>query len=142
VRGTTEEWGTVEPSAVGGEAESEVEPAAPPQPERGEAETMIESASEGGRSHGTADEEDPEMPHRLEQQPTKVGDDWLDELDSSDTLDWPERPAALKMLDRRPAERRAARDRVSHLFPRPETTEWSVSELDYDRRRRRQRVRV
>ena len=27
-------------------------------------------------------------------------------------------------------------DRVAYLFPRPETTEWNVSELSYDRRRR------
>ena len=27
-------------------------------------------------------------------------------------------------------------DRVAYLFPRPETTEWNVRELSYDRRRR------
>ena len=82
------------------------------------------------------------MPARVQQQAAQVGaDDWLDELGSGDTLDWPERPAALRMLDQRPAERKKARDRVSHLFPAPEATEWSVKELAYDRRRR-QRVRV
>jgi hypothetical protein len=65
------------------------------------------------------------------------GSDWLSEVDSrGETLDWPERPEALKLLDRRPAERDAARKRVRHLFPRPETTEWRVAELQYDRRRR------
>jgi hypothetical protein len=64
--------------------------------------------------------------------------DWLSEVDEShgDTLDWPERPEALKLLDQRPAERERARRRVRHLFPRPETTEWGVAELQYDRRRR------
>jgi hypothetical protein len=63
--------------------------------------------------------------------------DWLSEVDSrGDTLDWPERPEALKLLDRRPAERERARKRVRHLFPRPETTEWRVAELQYERRRR------
>jgi len=34
----------------------------------------------------------------------------------------------------RPSERTA--DRVAFLFPRPETTEWDVREISYDRRRR------
>ena len=65
--------------------------------------------------------------------------DWLSDVDEShgDTLDWPERPEALKLLDQRPAERERARRRVRHLFPRPETTEWGVAELQYDRRRAR-----
>jgi hypothetical protein len=31
-------------------------------------------------------------------------------------------------------QRRSTADRVAYLFPRPETTEWEVSELSYDRR--------
>jgi hypothetical protein len=34
------------------------------------------------------------------------------------------------------AERSDAADRVAYLFPRPETTEWDVREISYDRRRR------
>ncbi len=34
------------------------------------------------------------------------------------------------------AHRRDVADRVSFLFPRPETTEWSVAEVGYDRKRR------
>ena len=34
--------------------------------------------------------------------------------------------------------RREVHDRVAFLFPRPETTEWSVPEVGYDRRRRAQ----
>lgn len=102
----------------------------------------VEIRPNAGRRRRFEAEEDVQMPNQLQKQATQVAaDDWLGELGSQDTLDWPERPAALRMLDQRPAERRAARDRVEHLFPRPETTEWSVAELDYDRRRR-QRIRV
>jgi hypothetical protein len=60
---------------------------------------------------------------------------WLDEADvEGETLDWPERPAALRALDRRPAERQALEERVKRFFPRPETA-WEVGELPYSRRR-------
>jgi hypothetical protein len=45
-----------------------------------------------------------------------------------------ERVAAL--LEDRPDERAKAADRVAYLFPRPETVEWNVRELSYERRRR------
>jgi hypothetical protein len=37
-----------------------------------------------------------------------------------------------------PQERPDTAERVAYLFPRPETTEWNVRELSYDRRRRAQ----
>jgi hypothetical protein len=43
-----------------------------------------------------------------------------------------------ELLDERPRDRRDTSERVAYLFPRPETTEWSVRELSYDRRRRAQ----
>jgi hypothetical protein len=43
---------------------------------------------------------------------------------------------AAEPRDEHPQERGHAADRVAYLFPRPETTEWSVRELSYDRRRR------
>jgi hypothetical protein len=46
-----------------------------------------------------------------------------------------ESPVA-RLLEGRSEERDAVADRVAHLFPRPETTEWNVRELSYDRRRR------
>lgn len=95
-----------------------------------------------GRSEAAEAEEDPHMSQQLDTQPAEVADDWMSGMSSSDTLDWPERPTALRMLDNRPAERRAARNRVDHLFPRPEATDWSVRELDYNRRRARPVVRV
>jgi hypothetical protein len=155
VRGTTAEWGAVEI-----EPETTLEPVAESDalPDAGaeiarepgtETTTLLDAfrhkldtRPDTGRNLVAAEEEDVEMPARVQQQAAQVGaDDWLDELGSGDTLDWPERPAALRMLDQRPAERKKARDRVSHLFPAPEATEWSVKELAYDRRRR-QRVRV
>jgi hypothetical protein len=50
----------------------------------------------------------------------------------------PDRARIAELLDERPRDRRDTADRVAYLFPRPETTEWSVRELSYDRRRRAQ----
>jgi hypothetical protein len=41
-----------------------------------------------------------------------------------------------ELLEERPAQRGDTAERVAYLFPRPETTEWNVRELSYDRRRR------
>jgi hypothetical protein len=123
LRGATAEWDALE---------------APPAPHR-EASTredeteMEEIASEGTTTVLMATETKTES-RQSEARPA----DWLSEVDSrGDTLDWPERPEALKLLDRRPAEREATRRRVRHLFPRPETTEWKVAELQYNRSRSR-----
>jgi hypothetical protein len=43
-----------------------------------------------------------------------------------------------QLLEERPRARQQVADRVAYLFPRPETTEWDVRELSYDRRRRAQ----
>ena len=41
-----------------------------------------------------------------------------------------------QLLEVRPRERQRPEERVAYLFPRPETTEWNVRELSYDRRHR------
>jgi hypothetical protein len=41
-----------------------------------------------------------------------------------------------QLLEARPRDRQRTEERVAYLFPRPETTEWNVRELSYDRRRR------
>ena len=46
------------------------------------------------------------------------------------------RSRVAQLLEERPSERQDVSDRVAYLFPRPETTEWDVRELSYDRRRR------
>ena len=42
----------------------------------------------------------------------------------------------LRLIERTRAERKARHERVADLFPKPETTEWSIREIAYDRRRR------
>lgn len=42
----------------------------------------------------------------------------------------------LRLIEQTRAERRAHHDRVAGLFPPPETTEWKVREIAYDRTRR------
>jgi hypothetical protein len=121
VRGETAEWGAVdpEPDVVDLQENDSEQPTS----------VLMEPKITRNEEPRAADEE-------------SGPPDWLSEVDEShgDTLDWPERPEALKLLDQRPAERERARRRVRHLFPRPETTEWGVAELQYDRRRRRARV--
>ncbi len=48
------------------------------------------------------------------------------------------RPASpvLRLIEKTRAEREARNDRVAGLFPPPETTEWNVREIAYDRARR------
>ena len=41
-----------------------------------------------------------------------------------------------ELLEDSPGTSRQTEDRVAYLFPRPETTEWDVREISYDRRRR------
>jgi len=41
-----------------------------------------------------------------------------------------------ELLEGGPRARQRTAERVAYLFPRPETTEWDVRELSYDRRRR------
>jgi hypothetical protein len=43
-----------------------------------------------------------------------------------------------ELLEERPQDPSGKAERVAYLFPRPETTEWNVRELSYDRRRRAQ----
>jgi hypothetical protein len=49
-----------------------------------------------------------------------------------------ERPASpvLRLIEQTRAEREARGDRVAGLFPPPETTEWKVRDITYDRSRR------
>jgi hypothetical protein len=141
LRGATAEWGAIEPE----------QPATRDPGAEGEEGAMQEIDSEREtRVVMAARKRNPSRPPEVEpdvvEQPAArkrrvERDDWLSEVDSrGTTLDWPERPEALKLLDQRPADRDRARRRVRHLFPRPETTEWGVAELQYDRRRRRARV--
>jgi hypothetical protein len=44
----------------------------------------------------------------------------------------------LELIEKTRSERHARADRIANLFPRPETCEWNVREIGYDRRRRAQ----
>jgi hypothetical protein len=130
-RGATAEWGAVE------SPDPADEPVSTQQEEEG---NMEEIASEQPTSVLMATKVTKRQQREAPEQ-SRESSDWLSEVDArGDTLDWPERPEALKLLDQRPAQREAARRRVRHLFPRPEATEWGVAELQYDRRRRRARA--
>ena len=50
-------------------------------------------------------------------------------------------PGQDRIVERLEGRQRTA-DRVAYLFPRPETTEWDVGELSYDRRRHRAHIRA
>jgi hypothetical protein len=48
----------------------------------------------------------------------------------------PRQERLAELLEDPPRGNRQTADRVAYLFPRPETTEWDVREISYDRRRR------
>jgi hypothetical protein len=50
-------------------------------------------------------------------------------------------PSEDRIAERLEGRQRTA-ERVAYLFPRPETTEWEVGELGYDRRRHRAHIRA
>ncbi|MEX0620150.1 MAG: hypothetical protein WD181_01055 [Solirubrobacterales bacterium] len=58
-------------------------------------------------------------------------EDWLSESRRGSTIEWPATPST----GSQPSRGDSHPPRDSSLFPSPGTTEWSVSELDYHRRR-------
>jgi hypothetical protein len=106
---------------------SDPEPEPEPEPEPDEPEPEIEFAFVRREAARTAprDEEQmslPSQPVEPEQAPPEA--------------DLDERSPVLRLIEQTRAERRAHHERVAGLFPRPETTEWTVREIAYDRRRR------
>jgi hypothetical protein len=65
--------------------------------------------------------------HARQAQPTTVGE-------AADLR----RARIAELLEEKPQDPSGKAERVAYLFPRPETTEWNVRELSYDRRRRAQ----
>jgi hypothetical protein len=141
MRGTTEEWDAIQPEELPADVQEVVGPAAK---QFAEDEDFVISEPKTTPEIETSerDEEEQVTEHTASDEPTQVMGDWLSEVGSPESLDWPDRPEALKLLARRPAEREKARKRVSHLFPQPETTEWSVAELRYSREEARRRSRA
>ncbi|MGI8460832.1 MAG: hypothetical protein ACR2OC_04225 [Solirubrobacterales bacterium] len=87
--------------------------------------------------HEPLQETQPPAPKDEPMEPAFAHEDWMAEAaPGGDTLDFPRRGPAMRLLDQRPEERKAMRERVSNLFPDPETTDWSIGELADERRRR------
>lgn len=86
----------------------------------------------------TGEESQPGRERDRVMEAARAHDDWLAESGRGETLDFPrrERGPAMRLLDQRPEERKAIRERVSNLFPAPETTDWSVGELGKSHERR------
>jgi hypothetical protein len=59
-------------------------------------------------------------------------EDWLGETRSGSTIEWPAPPSSRSLRD---YNRDEHPPRDPKLFPNPETTEWSIGELDYHRKR-------
>jgi hypothetical protein len=74
-----------------------------------------------------------ESDHRATSQPDR-GDraDWFSAGDGD--VDW---PAFARPRRSRDADREPSKDRVRYLFPVPDTTDWNVGELRYERKRGR-----
>lgn len=141
LRGATAEWDAIEPERPQIDDSAETGELSSMQENPSERETKVLMADEHRNAHRPPEVEPEIVEHPGSRERAPERDDWLSEVDSrGETLEWPQRPEALKLLDQRPAERDRARRRVRHLFPRPETTEWGVAELQYDRRRRRARA--
>jgi len=138
-RGETTEW---EPGAepAGNEAEEPEADREEAEPQQGFHLQAPLPAAEPAEPSEAAEKMEESVPARQNRQgmvKRTQPEDWLAESGNpGDTLEFPERPEALRLLDQRPEEREAIRQRVSKLFPRPEPTEWSVAELEYDRTRR------
>jgi hypothetical protein len=59
-------------------------------------------------------------------------EDWLGETRSGSTIEWPAPPSSRSLRD---YNRDEHPPRDPRLFPSPETTEWSIGELNYHRKR-------
>jgi hypothetical protein len=109
---------------------------------------VLEGGGEGGEAEGTempgiersAEEESaPEREKEPDMEPERAYDDWFEQAEArgGETLDFPKRGPAMRLLDHRPEERKRMNERVSTFFPDPETTDWSIGEIAVERRRRR-----
>jgi hypothetical protein len=105
----------------------------PPEPESEPAEPVQVPEAEGRitvESRPRPEEEETVFErhaHAREPEPPTGGE--LEEL---------RRARLAELVEEEPDDRPDTAERVAYLFPRPETTEWNVRELSYDRRRRAQ----
>jgi hypothetical protein len=85
-----------------------------PEPSEEEQMTFAQTAAENEVAATPRPEPEPEAAERRPGEPSPV----------------------LRLIEQTRAERKAHHERVAGLFPAPETTEWNVREIAYDRRRR------
>ncbi|MET0730613.1 MAG: hypothetical protein ABWZ03_05420 [Solirubrobacterales bacterium] len=110
-----------------------------PEPERGfEAETGFERERRFEADEPTTSLELVPAPAEVE---AESGTEMLDyEADQRRLVDDDGRPRpaspVLRLIEQTRAEREARTERVAGLFPAPETTEWNVRDITYDRNRR------
>src|SRR5690606_40934502 len=71
-----------------------------------------------------------------DEQPTRILRAVPDERAERRERRAPEESRVSRLIEDSAERRREVADRVSFLFPRPETCEWQVPEVGYDRRRR------
>ena len=106
----------------------------------GEGGEAPEGGSEVQGTERSAEEESgPEREKEPDMEPARAYDDWFEQAGAreGETLDFPKRGPAMRLLDQRPEERKRMNERVSTFFPDPETTDWSIGEIAVERRRRR-----
>lgn len=110
---------------------------------------MLKVSTRGDRINGDASEPDEEeqMTFRARRAEAASGDAPTNVIeavserrpDPAPDVDIDRIPAGspvLRLIEQTRSERDARADRLANLFPRPETCEWDVREIGYDRRRR------
>ncbi len=135
-RGTTTEWDldpVAEPDQGLAEEVSELDRRISPEPDsQPEEQMVIARAREIFEPDQASETTQLEIAGRSSEQSR------LHDREPEATEPAPEADASpvLRLIEQTRAERKAHHDRVSTLFPQPETTEWSVREIAYDRTRR------
>jgi hypothetical protein len=121
-------------------AEAEAEFKSPNRAKDGWTPFVLEGGGEGGEAEpSTEQESEPAREKERDMEPERAYDDWFAQsgVRGGETLDFPKRGPAMRLLDQRPEERKRMNERVSTFFPDPETTDWSIGEIAVERRRRR-----
>ncbi len=124
-RGGTSEW----------DLEPEPEPVEDPFEDELEDDGIAEEVSELDARISPEPSPEPEEEMVIERAREIFGEPIEDEIPfERDEL--PEGSPVLRLIEQTRAEREAHHERAANLFPAPETTEWTVREIAYDRSRR------
>jgi hypothetical protein len=151
-RGATEEWGLAEEAAH--EAEDDPQPdrdADHPDPELEPRIEVMQVSKPADRITWEASEPTNEEQMTLRAQTTEtayddapttvidaVAEPRPEPVRRADVERMPADSRVVQLIEQTRSERDARADRIANLFPRPETCEWNVREIGYDRRRRAQ----